>query len=196
MKPTEYDFKECLALSLDTAEDTDPATIKKLIAGCVNVEEAPWELNRRGIDFVATLRRGATLNIDMKTRRPGCSRFWRRFFDKVEPELSLELWSVIPDPIQGSMGIVGWTLDESKLTDYTLHTFDASDTNEVFLLPFQLLRIAFRKNAADWKDRYGAQRQSSGAWESECVFVPATQVVSAINDEMRQDLRVPYTGTP
>jgi len=181
----EYDFADRLAFSQGQSENTHPETIRRLIAGCVNVEKAPLEYDKRGIDFVATLRKGATLNIDIKAREFGCSKYWRRDnkTGSVIPDLALEIWSVVPE--RNSKGAVGWSLDESKLTDYTLHIYDPKDCQAAFLMPFQLLRMSFRKNFQKWTRRYRVARQSSGSWKSECVFVPSTVVVAAITSEIQ-----------
>lgn len=189
----EYDFEERLAWSKGQAGETDAMTIKSLIPGCIMVEASPKELDMRGIDFIATLRRGATLNIDIKRREPGVSRYWSScplFGSPLpEPELTLEYYSVMP--FNGRPGKVGWTLDESKLTDYVLYIFDPSDTAEVFLLPFQLLRSAFIKNAEPWRihNRVGVCQTNggpkNGGWSTESIFVPAWCVIEAITAEMR-----------
>ena len=121
----EYDFAERLAFSRGIAETTHPDTIIKLIPGCVDVQRTSKTEDRRGIDFKAILRRGAELNIDIKSREKGCSKFWQpyRFGQGIEPELALEKYSVAP-PSAIENPIVeepktGWTLDESKETDYT-----------------------------------------------------------------------------
>ncbi len=181
----EYEFADCLEFSRGRAAATDRETIKAIIPGCVRVAETGRELDLKGVDFVATLRRGATVNVDLKARRKGCSRHWRRSGPdfEPEPELALETWSAVPGDEQ--RGKVGWTLDESKITDYTLHVFDPSDTAQVFLLPFQLLRMAFRRRLSDWRGLFRCERQDNGDWVSECLFVPAETVIDAIRYEMR-----------
>jgi hypothetical protein len=180
---SEYDFAEKLAFSRGVSACTHPDTIRGLLGlSCVAVNEPSLAMNIAGVDFVATLRRGAKLNIDMKARTKGCSKFWQD-----GPDFALEIWSVRPH--NGSSGKVGWTLDESKITDYTLHVFDPSDTNQAFLMPFQLLRMAFRRNLLDWKAEFSKPDdrdvQSSGKWKSECIFVPACRVLKAITAEMQ-----------
>lgn len=172
-----YDFDDCLAFSKSFARSTTEETIAGILPGCVTVEESGVEDDKRGIDYVATLRRGATVNIDLKCREPGCAKYWQE-----GPELALEDWSVVPD--HRYSGTVGWTLDESKLTDYTLHMFDPNDTRDVFLLPFQLLRAAFRHYAPEWRLVYKTAKQDSGYWQSSCIFVPAHAVVRAIEEQM------------
>lgn len=203
----EYDFAERLAFSHGRRAGVDTHTLKDLIPGCVEVRKNDVTKNDRGVDFIATLRGGAELNIDHKARDVGCSRYWRYVQPELalgfgegtspqsmtggrEPELSLETWSVCPE--HGGSGVAGWTLDESKLTDYTYHTFDLSDSDEVFLLPFQLLRMAFRNNHKTWCEAFRVERQVTpsekgrNGWTSECVFVPAWCVVDAIKSEMRR----------
>lgn len=188
----EFDFNERLEFSRGETDSVYPDAIKSLLPGCEKVEEPSVEMNKLGVDFVATLRRGAQLFIDVKRRDKGCSKHWKRSprTGSVDPEVSLEIWSV--KPTADRAGIAGWTLDESKITDYTFHVFDPSDSRESFLLPFQLLRVSFIKNFQSWVRQYSHGVQSSGGWESECLFVPASTVLGAIQLQMRlSDLGLP-----
>jgi hypothetical protein len=174
----QYDFRERLEWSKGNAGESDAETIRNLLVGCVGVEAAPEHLDRIGIDFVATLRRGAKVNIDVKRREKGVSRFW-----KTEPELTLEQWSVCPT--ETGSGSVGWTLDERKATDYVLYVFDISDCEVAYLIPFQLLRMAFRKNNAVWRQHFRVGRcNTDKRYETESVFVPASCVIEAVAAEM------------
>ncbi len=184
----EYDFEKCLAFSRGRCSGAHEDVIREFLGeSCVRVEQVEGDLNRKGIDYRAYLRRGATVDFDMKERVKGCADFWKDAplygIFKPEPELALEKWSVYPN---GRTGKVGWTLDESKETHYTLHRFDPADTDQYFVLPFQLLRMAFRKNIDEWFRRFKHAKQSSGAWQSECVFVPACHVIAAIEAQMRR----------
>jgi hypothetical protein len=193
--PNEHDWEQKLAFSSGVTESTHPDTIMKLLGdSCVRVEKNNASGNDGGVDFRAYLRRGSQLNIDVKAREKGCSRYWKAcplFGIALEPEFALETWSVIENREWGIQPVVGWTLDESKDTDYTLHLFDPNDTPEVFLLPFQLLRMSFRKNLFPWIRQFQVSRQFTPpkngrmGWESECVFVPAAIVLDAIRQEMR-----------
>lgn len=180
---SQFNFAECLAFSQGVAQETDVETIRSIIPGCAGVVEVVKDLKwqRLGIDYIARLRRGAEILIDGKARERGCSKYWR----KGEPQLALETWSVIP--VDGLQGKAGWTLDETKVTDYTLHTFHPDDTCTVFLLPFQLLRMAFVRNYVAWRKHFKVAVQDSGRWKSQCVFVPAGVVLLAIQNEMRQE---------
>jgi len=168
-----YAFEEMLAISKGSRKDTDAATIHSLLDGCIAVRSADLELDLRGVDYIARLRGGAEVYIDAKTRQQGCRRHWSG-----EPELAIELWSV--KPTAATKGKPGWTLDEAKLTDLVLYTWHPSDCDEAYLLPFQNLRMAARRNIRAWMAEHKTDVQSSGSWRSEAVFVPASKVVSAI----------------
>jgi hypothetical protein len=177
------DFARKLAYSQGFRLENDLETIRKLIDGCAEVRKTNGTVDRTGVDYIATLRGGATIGIDAKTRELGCSEFWQHG----EPEFAPEIWSVRPGgkyQIPRERARPGWTLDEAKATDYIFCTFDPADTERVYLLPFQLYRMAFRRNVSVWRDYYKKAIQDSGSWESMCVFVPASIVLNAIYIEM------------
>lgn len=169
-----YDFHERLAFSRGVRETTDIDAITAMIPGVTTCRKTSTKEDRAGVDYEAVLRHGARLKIDAKARDRGASRFWHG-----EPDLALEVWSVIPCP-DLPKGKAGWTLSESSETDLILYTFDPSDTNELFLFGFQHLRAAFRQHIVLWRRMFGEKEQSSGDWKSSCVFVPVSIVFSGI----------------
>ena len=173
----DYDFHERLAFSVASHGRPFESIICDTIPGIVSVVKTNTEIDKTGVDYIATLRRGSQINIDVKLRDIGCSKYWRN-----GEELALETWSVVPNGT--TEGKAGWTLDESKNTHYTLHAFHPSDSDTVFILPFQLLRKAFRKHKNAWCSAFKVARQNSVGWTSECVFVPASSVLIALNDAM------------
>ena len=174
----DYNFEERLSFSIESNGRTFEEVILQTLPGSVSVIKTDVETDKTGIDYIDTLVGGAKVYIDLKLREQGCSKYWQNG----EPELALETWSVTPE--NGMNGKAGWTWDTSKRTHYTLHVFDKSDTNKMYLLPFQLLRKAFRTNAKNWIKRYKIGNQTSTkrnqAWKSQCVFVPATVVLESI----------------
>jgi len=70
----------------------------------------------------------------------------------------------------------------------------AADTKECWLVSFQLLRIAFRRNITRWKKEYRSAIQTSDhggrSWKSECVFIPIAQVEYSINEISHGDMAV------
>jgi hypothetical protein len=173
-----YDFHTMLQISRGVREANDLETLKALLPGCIDVHKTDLEQDRSGVDYLATLRRGAVVKIDGKTRTPGCSKWWRNSI----PELALEKYSVIP--CEGNTSKTGWTLSESSEVDYILFTFDPRDSSEVFLYPFQLLRSAFRAEIKAWYRLYRVAQQESDTWMSECVFVPEPIVWKAVRHIM------------
>lgn len=179
-----YNFNERLEFSMGAKKSSDMETIRSLLDGCDSVRPHEGQGDDNGIDYIATLRRGAIVNIDVKTREAGCSRYWRNN----QPELAIEIWSVMPDGIFATprhKAKAGWTIDEKKSTDLVLYTFDASDTNLAFLLPFQSLRMAARRMINKWMKEFkvDVQRSNRGQlqWQSQAVFVPAQIVINAID---------------
>lgn len=172
-----YDFAERLTFSQGQVADTSENTIRQMLSGCVSVDKTDVATDKTGIDYIARLRRGGEVFIDHKARERGCSRYWKR-----GEELALEMWSVKPE--KGRHGVAGWTLDEAKRTHYTLHTFDPSDSQQAYLLPFQLLRVTFRRQYGEWTATFPTATQSSGKWRSECVFVPASVVLDHLRITM------------
>lgn len=160
-------------MSLGTRKETDIATIASMLDGCVSVAKTDAQLDRLGVDYAATLRGGAQVLIDAKAREKGAKRYW-----KDGPDVALETWSVCPS--ERNAGKKGWTLCQSKQTDFILFTFDPIDTDEVFLVSYQLLRTAFARHKEEWMRRFKHARQSSGGWTSECVFVPWRVVEQAL----------------
>jgi hypothetical protein len=178
-----YSFTEQLAFSRGIREQTDIETLEAMIDGSVCIEKTDEETDRRGVDYIVTLRKGAKILIDAKTRAVGCNRYWRN-----GPEVALEDWSVLPGGkyrMPENRARTGWTLCEEKVTDLILFTFDSRDCDEVFLVSYQLLRMAFHRNFHDWRRRFKNDTQDSGSWESHCIFIPIDVVFDAMNDVCR-----------
>ena len=173
-----HDFNERLEFSQGNKIITDKEIIRQSIPKCVNVIKTSEELDRLGIDYIAELTGGAKIYIDVKTREKGASRWWKHN----EPELALEIWSVYPD--ENNKGKQGWTLSNSSNVDLILYTFDKSDCEKFYLLPFQHLRKAFINNCQDWLKKYNRKKQLSESWQSEALFVPVSVVLKAITQTM------------
>ena len=174
-----YDFDERLAFSQGEHINSDIEFLRKIIPQCVEVLKTDVEIDKQGIDYVAKLKGGAEIGIDVKTREKGASKFW----NYGEAELALEIWSVCPN--NTTTGIKGWTLSDKTNVDFILYTFDASDWNKSYFLPYQLLRMAFLRNGCDWGKKYPRKRQTSNNWQSEAIFVPVSVVIDAIKAEMQ-----------
>ena len=171
-----HNFKDKLSFSRGEREARDKKIIKKMIDGCVSVEKTDPDTDRLGVDYIATLRRGAKIYVDAKTREKGASKYWKYG----EPEIALEKWSVVPSG--GKPGKVGWTLSEASPVHKILYTFDPSDTIQCFFLDFQNLRMAFSKYCKEWEKKYPLTTQDNGGWKSQAMFVPVSVVEKAMHE--------------
>jgi hypothetical protein len=169
------DFNQKLRYSLGERQLFDFEILKTHIPKCVDVKKTDIETDKSGIDYIATLRGGAEICIDAKTREPGCSRYWKNG----EPELAIETWSVVENKIPG------WTYKENSQVDYILYTFPENDCREYFFIPFQLLRKVSIENYKEWSRDYPKKKQRNRTYHSEAIFVPADVVIAAIEKAMR-----------
>ncbi len=148
------------------------------IPGAIKVEKATPNEDRHGTDYWVTTKTGNRRSIDVKTRA------------KEDPELrddlTLELWSVI------QRKVIGWTLDETKETDYIL--FHWKESGRSCLMSFPELRAVFIKYHTFWNDpiaRHKAGRSMPcptsiqgtsefGGYNSQCIYVPRNEVFEAL----------------
>lgn len=65
------DFIKDLEYSLGERQRVDCELLQRVIPNCIGVEKTNAELDKRGIDYIAKLDGGATINIDAKARRKG-----------------------------------------------------------------------------------------------------------------------------
>jgi hypothetical protein len=65
-----------------------------------------------------------------------------------------------------------------------LYTFDRSEWDKYYLVPYQHLRMAFQCNYKTWAQKYPPRKQDNGAWKSEAMFVPVSVVLDAITAQM------------
>lgn len=172
------DFNRDLEYSLGERQRVDCDMIQQAIPNCVSVEKTNTEQDKRGIDYVATLDGGATINIDAKARRKGAVKQGH------EPYLALELWSVCPDKKNRIKGKKGWTCSRETDVDLILYTFDREDCDKFYLVPFQHLRMAFQRNYKTWAQEYPPRKQDNRTWKSEAMFVPASVVLRAVMAQM------------
>lgn len=178
-----YNFDERLAFSKGRLQESDEATLRLMFPECESVEKTDEDLDRAGVDYIVTLRRGAVVRVDAKTRSQGCSRWWVNG----QPEVPMEIWSVRPGGKYGTpreAAKVGWTLDESKDVDLILFTFNPADHEYAYVRSFPLLRETFRRHFHRWST-YKHDVQDSYRWESECRFVPLDVVDAAMYETSR-----------
>ena len=169
------DFNEKLKYSMGSQQELDKYLIKKYIHGCTDVIKTDIDDDKSGVDYIAIDRGGATVRIDAKTRTPGSSKYWRHG----EPELALERYSVVESKT------IGWLFKESSNhPDYILFTFDKSDSNRFYVIPYQQLKVACMKYWKVWEKKYGIKTQANNEYHSDALFVPASVVINAVAECM------------
>lgn len=165
----DFDFRKQLVMSTGRSATNDVRQVLlDNIPGALEVTKATEREDRSGTDYWIRHARGEPVSVDTKIRD----------FDPIErhgrDDLALETWSVVDKKI-------GWTLDESKRTDYVLWLFP---TRRWVLIPFLQLQAAFKKRQHDWCAVYRVAQQrtvaANGNWRSECVFVPRKEIWAAI----------------
>jgi len=164
-EPRYYGFKERLMWSEGFLHDGIAEILKERVPACHAIEKAQENDDRNGTDYWAIRESLPPLSIDVKVRE-------KDFATNGYDDLALETWSVVDIK-------PGWTRDESKRTDYILWFWQ--DTGRFFLCAFPPLCAAFRKYWREWRDKYKTAEQDSGAWKSECVFVPRKVVVTYLD---------------
>lgn len=174
-------FNEDLEFSKGKREKTDKLTIKKILGEDTQVRVGTKKEDLAGADFISTMRDGREIRIDVKTRRANCSKYW-----KWGPDFTLETWSIMET--KGKEPKIGWTLDETKSSDYILFTFDIKDWAYCYLVPAALLRELFKENREKWWKIYKHCIQNNSNYDSESIYIPA----SLIEEEIPGVIKVKY----
>lgn len=137
------------------------------LKSAVCVRDDGWA-QRGGIDRVLTLGSGKTLSVDEKVREED----W--------PDILLEYWSD-----QGRK-VPGWVAKELAC-DFIAYAFVPSQT--CYLLPFQTLRQAWRRNCKSWVSQYKRVEANNGRYLTVSVAVPTDILLSALTDAMQVSWR-------
>lgn len=163
-----FDFAKQMAMSHGVIGSIPiEELLLKQIVGSTGVRKADKADDKQGTDYFVDHIRGVPLSVDIKARKD----------DPIDEygsdDLALETWSVV--------GVKkGWTIDESKRTDYILWLF--ATTKRYCLVPFHPLRLAAKRFGAKWYAKYKVARQPNHGYVSECMFVPRVVVWQAIFD--------------
>lgn len=133
------------------------------LQSCVCVRRDGWA-QRGGIDRVLTLGSGKTLMVDEKVR------------DKVWDDIALEYWS---DEARKKRG---W-IQKELACDFIAYAFIPSAT--CYLLPFQSLRRAWRKNGEQWISEHKRIEAPNNGYVTISVGVPIPVLMAALSDAMK-----------
>lgn len=170
MAAKEHNFAESLALSHEHEGAPWWADVYRTafptMQAMVSVRNDGWA-QRGGIDRVLTLGCGRTIRVDEKVR----AKDW--------PDILVEYWSDYDRRVKGWAG-------KDLACDYIAYAFIPSQT--CYLLPFHMLRSAFRKNSRAWWDKYrhvAAKNNSNGhQYTTMSVAVPIDVLMDDLRDAM------------
>lgn len=178
-----YDFDECLRES-DTEEIRSKiiAELKKQFPDALAVERACTFDDKLGVDYVLRFPGLRSIACDVKVRR-------KDFALRGLADITLEIWSDF------DAQKTGWTLDETKFTDYVL--FYWVETGRAVKYDARDLRAVFKANLADWEKKYGSELTGTNArkpFRSQVMFVPDRDVAAEIYRHQRSTLRAAQKG--
>lgn len=132
------------------------------LASSVSVRDDGWA-QRGGIDRRLVLADGTVLSVDEKVR------------ERDYPDFCLEYWS------DQKRRKPGW-IAKDLTCDYIAYAFVPSRT--CYLLPFQLLRMAWRLRRKEWVRDYQKVEAFNRGYVTASVAVPIQVVLDAIRDSM------------
>ena len=174
----------------------DVKVLEHIFPGSIITKATPTGKNDGGIDLKTCFPCGKIRFIDLKTRRDKdrCKRMPLMMADVV-----IEVVSVMKN---GRVIKWGWTIDETKQTDYILWTYE--ETARWHLAPFDLLRRAALLNMRHWLAHFGWKPsgeywklwepiairnglprkapsiQPNKGYDSACIFVPSGVIHACI----------------
>lgn len=127
-----------------------------------NVTDLTMQL--QGIDKILHFNNGKKILIDEKKRREDYG------------DIALEEWSDYDNRK------VGW-LNKKKHTDYIVYVI--MPTMTIYLFPFWLLQLAWRKNYKLWCERFGRKFSQNPGYRTSFIPIPPEIIYEALNKEMR-----------
>lgn len=185
---TEFIFDECKEIEYNH-KPRDLEILKQYFPNS-RIIPGTKEQDRRGIDWVVMTQDNREIYIDTKTRTHRGSEL--SCLGKPYPEIILELWSIMPGgkyntPIGRSR--IGWSKDETKLTNYVLYTFHPDICTKHYLFRFKTLKHIVAIREALWRTKNDKKFKSNitiriisseKSWESECAYVPVNLIFKEI----------------
>lgn len=178
-----FDFKTQLVMSAGVASSDDVRQmLLDNIPGATGVRKATTNEDRSGTDWWIDHERGSAISVDTKIRP----------HDPVErygkDDLALEVWSIVPGSHRRDRALkaIGWTLDETKRTDYVLWLW--KNTKRWTLIPFPQLCASFKKRLDIWYEIYQhneqvTERNGIADYRSEMLLVPRRVVWAALYED-------------
>lgn len=164
MQHTYNEFKKDLEYSLDLSTDKafnnfyyEQFPQLKLIEFAEDLET-----QKKGVDKILHFENGGTVTIDEKKRR------------KDYGDILLELFSNYQQKKKG------WLFTCS--CDYIVYYIEP--TKKAYLLPAQLLKMAWKHNGAEWLKKYKVFEAKNPTYSSKNISIPTEELINALKNEM------------
>ena len=120
-------------------------------------------LQKKGVDRRVVLKGGKTVLVEEKCR-----------YDEWQ-DVALEIWS------NSERRIRGWLVKDTHC-DYLAYVW--LPANKGFLLPFQLLRMAWRANGKEWVGEYKKVESVNPGYTTVSYAIPLKVLLDAVQDAM------------
>lgn len=179
-----HDFHERLEFSARLSDETAWVEFYQgLWADMVSAtrldRDSEWQ--RDGIDRVVFLSNGRQFLIDEKKREARDPRTGQPYVDVL-----LEEWSVFHGE-RDQRNKIGWALDRKKRCDYVAYAIPLAGI--CYLLPFELLRLAFTVNRSPWTRTYGTRDAKNSGYVTRNVPIPWKVLHTALVDQMHRGFK-------
>lgn len=165
-----FDFHEQRSFSESAqAQDLIRRHLARLFPDALTIRKAAAENDKLGADYWIEFRNGQFRAVDVKVR----SEDWKA---KGQPDIALEIWA------NREKCRPGWTIDDSKITDYVLFVW--LDTGRADLFDFRLLKAVTLANLEKWSGSYQTSYQTTasarGGYSASCMFISGRDLHAAI----------------
>lgn len=173
-----HSFREQLEFSADLSNEAAWVSFYRRLwptaIACVRLD-AKGQGQRDGLDRAIHFESGKVFYIDEKNRRKDYS------------DLLLEDWSVWYSE-KHPRNKIGWALDEQKRCDFVAYAIHPKQV--CYLLPFELLRLAFKTKHDEWERLERPHGRVPDAmndgYRTRNIAVPWTLVRAAIIEQMHR----------
>lgn len=173
-----HDFQERLEYSARLSDEPSwIAFYQNVWSSMINAtrldRHSEWQ--RDGIDRVIFLENGRQFLIDEK-KREATDKNGQPYRDVL-----LEEWSVFygeADP----RNKIGWALDSKKRCDFIAYAIPLASL--CYLLPFELLRLAFTQHRSEWLRTFGPRDAKNHGYVTRNVPVTWNALREALNEQM------------
>lgn len=185
-----WDFRERLNFSEGVKiNDAILQHIVSIIPSAFRVEKSIISDDKNGTDYWILRKNLRPLSIDMKNRE----------FCPIErfgsDDACIETTSVYTGENNGIWENnkrikIGWTLDETKETDYIIYTWPSGKMRRYWILPFSFLCTAGKRHWKEWTNFYKEKSAVNNGYLTLNVYVPRNVIAQAMRKIMYGEINI------